>query len=245
VDSKHVEDLIAGYVLSTLTPDERRDVEAHLHGCSRCEQLAREFRSVAGLLPLAAEPATPPQGLKAKLLARARADLQEVGEARPSVRVRARSLGWLRTPAFAGAAAGVALAAAIGLAVWNVQLQSTVDDRDQEIARLQEGERLALVHGTDAAPGATGQVVYLPQQDLALLRVKGLPPAPADRTYQIWLIKDGVPASAGFLQVSPTTQEGVSPISGDPRQAQVIAVTVEPPGGVPQPTGRVVLRGDL
>ena len=68
---------------------------------------------------------------------------------------------------------------------------------------------------------------------------------PAGKTYQLWLIPtEGKPISAGVFNpdaqgagtiLLPPLPEGVV--------AKAFAVTVEPSGGVPQPTGPIVLVG--
>jgi len=88
------------------------------------------------------------------------------------------------------------------------------------------------VLGTDAAPAASGQVVFIRDEQKAVLVV--LRPLPPDRTYQIWLIRDSVPISGGLFQVSPTG-EASAVVAADLRQFQLIAVTEEPDGVSPKP----------
>jgi anti-sigma-K factor RskA len=75
-----------------------------------------------------------------------------------------------------------------------------------------------------------------------VLFVHDLPSAPAGATYQAWTIEGGVPRSAGVFDTDATGRarhRGALPsaIAED----AVIAVTLEPAGGVPQPTGPIVL----
>jgi anti-sigma-K factor RskA len=247
MDSKQVEELAAGYVLSVLSSEERREFDAHVAGCPACQKLVGELRTVAGLLPLAVDPVKPPRRLGARLLAQAQADLRAQAAPGSSGRAGARDAAraWLRVPAWYRAAAALATLAVIGLAVWNVHLQSTLNDREQQLTRLREAERLAVATGTEAAPQAAGELVYLPEQRVTILRVQGLPALPEVETYQVWLIADGKATSAGLLQVSPSTNEGTALVIGDVRRSQVLAVSVEPASGMPQPTGRIVLKAPL
>jgi hypothetical protein len=69
------------------------------------------------------------------------------------------------------------------------------------------------------------------------------PPAPG-RTYQLWLISHGTKISAGTFTPSAVGDAMVAadyPLAPDALDA--IAVTDEPSGGVPQPTGSMVLIG--
>ncbi len=55
--------------------------------------------------------------------------------------------------------------------------------------------------------------------------------APAGSTYQVWIIRDGAATSGGTYDAAGTVA-----ITGRVRPGDVIAVTVEPAGGSPQPT---------
>jgi len=68
---------------------------------------------------------------------------------------------------------------------------------------------------------------------------------PAEKSYQMWLVpRDGAPISAGVL--GPGGHAWGNMWTGEVpagTQAKAFAVTVEPVGGVAQPTGPKVLLG--
>jgi anti-sigma-K factor RskA len=100
------------------------------------------------------------------------------------------------------------------------------------------------VRGTADAPGVTGQVVYLPQQNTAFLSIDNLPPPPAGRAYQVWYIQTGqAPVDAGLLPTEPS--QIATRLQVDLSRYQAIAVSQEPRGGSRQPTGPVVLQAPL
>jgi anti-sigma-K factor RskA len=72
-----------------------------------------------------------------------------------------------------------------------------------------------------------------------------LPALASGRTYQLWLItRDNQRISAGTFAPNQSGDAAVSaqyPLAAD--ALQMIAVTEEPAGGVPQPTGEVVIAG--
>ena len=79
------------------------------------------------------------------------------------------------------------------------------------------------------------------------MAVFDLPPAPAGRIYQLWVIQTGkAPVSLGIFNTAPdgrlTTALDVPPalVAFD-----VTAVTEEPVGGSPQPTQQPFLVGKL
>jgi len=78
-----------------------------------------------------------------------------------------------------------------------------------------------------------------------LLYAADLPRLPAEKSYQMWLVpQDGAPISAGVL--GPGGHAWGNMWTGEVpagTQAKAFAVTVEPVGGVAQPTGPKVLLG--
>jgi anti-sigma-K factor RskA len=67
---------------------------------------------------------------------------------------------------------------------------------------------------------------------------------PAEKQYQLWVFDKGKPVDAGVFDVDPEGRalfesKDLSAIA----RAENFAVTVEPRGGVPQPTGPIVLVG--
>jgi anti-sigma factor RsiW len=67
-----VHDLVAGFALDALDPDDERAFERHLRRCRRCRDELRSLRSAAGALGAAAGSAAPPVGGYERVLAAAR-----------------------------------------------------------------------------------------------------------------------------------------------------------------------------
>jgi anti-sigma-K factor RskA len=76
-----------------------------------------------------------------------------------------------------------------------------------------------------------------------MLFVRDLPAPAAGKTYQLWVIVENKPVSLGIFDVA----EGRARLDAEKlpelRGPITIAVTEEPAGGVPQPTGPMVLAG--
>jgi anti-sigma factor RsiW len=115
VTDAHVVDELAACALESLDAAERARVEAHVASCASCGRQLREHRAVAGALPFALPPVTPPAEALPSILAAARAR-------RP--RRAHRVMGALRWPAVA--------ALVTSLLLWNVGLQ-------RELARRSPG----------------------------------------------------------------------------------------------------------
>jgi hypothetical protein len=98
--------------------------------------------------------------------------------------------------------------------------------------------------GTEAAPSATGYAVVAPGRKL-MFTGSNLPALRPGRVYQLWLMRGRSPgiASAGIFQASgdqATIEFGDASLLNDIRG---LAVTEEPAGGSPLPTGHKVLIG--
>jgi hypothetical protein len=94
-----------------------------------------------------------------------------------------------------------------------------------------------------------GKIIWDPERKLALLQVS-LPPEPDGMSYQLWVIRDNKPMDAGVFQVG--AQEGGDGlyrieqlVETDKKHINAFAVTMEPKGGMPQPTGKMYLMGPI
>jgi anti-sigma factor RsiW len=248
-----VTDLAGLYALDALEPAERARVEAHL---ATCPQAHAEFAAVGGVAPALASLADPvdaPSSLKDKVMADYRAGAA-AGVAAPVVVRRAPTpviplrparpswLGW------AAAAAAVLLIAVLG--GWGYVNQSRADaegHRAQVLAQAIDimsapGSSIALMRGTASAAGASG-FAALSANGTGYLVLTDLPAAPAGQTYQAWYISIGGPSSAGLVSVD---RDGFA-VMALPFQngADLVALTLEPAGGSPQPTSDPIVAGEL
>lgn len=98
--------------------------------------------------------------------------------------------------------------------------------------------------GSAKSREARGKIFLDPIQHRALFYAYHLPSIPPGKTYQLWVIKDK-PVSAGVFSVD---SEGnafleVSGLLTEVEKIKAIAVTLEPAGGLPQPSGDKYLVG--
>ena len=97
--------------------------------------------------------------------------------------------------------------------------------------------------GQPVAASARARALWSRQRGM-VFTVANLPPLPAGRVYQVWVVTAQAPVSAGLL--TPDASGGGSvyyetPVDILPPTA--VAVTLEPAGGVPAPTGAMYLVG--
>lgn len=250
-------DLVAGYALGALTPEETRAFEAALSSSPDLRQELQEHRELGAVLALAEE-APPPPELKARL--RERIDQAKRGSlsGRPGSvpsPVPVRSF----TPIVMGVGLAAAVLVAVGLSVKVGSLNDTIRVRDSLLAAreqrlsereatlnaiLEPGVQLVTMVATGEAP-PVAQVFFDPTRGRAIVHTFRLKPAPAGRAYQLWLLpKAGNPIASRVFNTEADghglEQSIQVPVSGD---IAGFALTEEPAGGSPQPTSTPFLVG--
>ncbi|MGB7134850.1 MAG: anti-sigma factor [Acidobacteriaceae bacterium] len=248
------------YALGALEGEEKQAFEAHVRTCAACAQELAAARQRVALLALAAPPAAPRPAVKERLMQRVRAERgpQAVspGIARP---VRRRSFSFL-IPALAACAVFFAVLAgwlwrrdlrdADRIAFLQARLTQT-ETQSREIAHAaEETDHLLGMPGTvrvalEPMPGmTTGRVGVLYNAKMGMAACAGwLPAAPPDKSYQLWLVPmKGAPMS---LRVFSSGEWNGTMMAHVPpgMEVKAFAVTMEPAGGMPQPTGPKVLVG--
>ncbi|HKG11858.1 MAG TPA: anti-sigma factor, partial [Pyrinomonadaceae bacterium] len=77
----------------------------------------------------------------------------------------------------------------------------------------------------------------------AVIFTTGLPPAPAGKEYQLWLIADKKPLPGGTFKTDAGGRARVSDRLPAGEANPTFAVTLEREGGVPAPEGEIYLIG--
>lgn len=224
--------LAAAYALDALDADERRQFEAHYPTCPSCADELAGFRETAALLTVPSLVA-PPADLKARVLA----DIARTPQLPPLV----TSLEQRRRPPVVTTilAAAVALLL-VGLAAVLLTGDGATDAQ-QQLASLLAAPDAVTVNLAGEGDG-TLRVVYSADRDEAILVGSGLTAAGSDQTYQLWTIAGETPASAGVFD--PDDDGALDHIVDAPGSSpDAWAVTMEPKGGSPAPTGDILFQG--
>jgi anti-sigma-K factor RskA len=233
----------AGYVLGSLDPEERRAFESHVGGCAECAAEVASLRPVVGALATAVPQVTPRAEIRDRILdARAEAGLKalpsKVHDRKPPA-----ALIWLPLAA--------AVIIAVGASIYAARLQRQLGelqarfDQEQAMTAVLTAPDLARIdlEGQSPAPDARARALWSRSRGL-VFTAANLPPAPAGKAYQVWVVTAQAPISAGLLTPDSSgigTQYYMTPADIAPPVA--VAVTLEPAGGVPAPTGERYLVG--
>ena len=255
-EHRFLEDLPV-HALGALAGDDLRRLEAHLaEGCDLCEAELFALREAAALFPTRCPGDLFPAGLKAKVMAA----IDAPSRFRTSGASPAES-GGSPSPIIWGLAiaASLMLAAALG-ALWyttrldlatlrndNARLDSLIKAQEKELAWLKDPVvQVAMLKGLEGNPNAKAQLLWHPGTKQGILYVKGLPPLPLEKSYELWAFVDGQPVAAGTFDARPgdATVFNISRQESFGDKPTKFAVSIEPKGGVPKPTGAIVLVGE-
>lgn len=125
-------------------------------------------------------------------------------------------------------------------------LRAKVAEQQQLLVLLRAPDtRVAALGGLKPSPAAHGRM-WWNREAGGLFVAAGLPAAPGGKTYQLWAIASGKPVSAGIFDVdaggAATFPVNPLPSIGD---VEMFAVTLEPAGGLAQPSGEMYLAGKV
>ena len=126
-------------------------------------------------------------------------------------------------------------------------LQGEVVERDATLHLLSTPQvSLVRLAGLSPSPGASARLLWNPQARTGVLLTSGLPQTPRNRVYELWAIAGNEPVPAGIFDVDAAGHAflRLPPLPG-PKHFDKFAVTLEPAGGVPKPTGPMHLLGSL
>jgi anti-sigma-K factor RskA len=240
MDHETIQGLIPAYALAATDPDESQAVEMHLPSCAVCRALLADYRCLGDDLLYAVPALAAPAGLTERMQRRLA----------PAPRKAAPGPSWaglrLRPAVFTLGAAVLLLAVTNFYWFGRVKgLEQRATGPASSFSWLADAAAIPL--RADGSGGWAQGVVYAPKAaQPALLCVYGMPALPADKTYQVWLTKDGKRDSGGLFQVSP---DGFGLLVLRPERPlseySAVGITVEPAGGSPGPTSPRVLGASL
>jgi anti-sigma-K factor RskA len=237
MNHEEIRELLEAYTIGALDPNEHTAVETHLdEGCKECLTAVREASEIATKLALAVPQHAPSDRVKQGIMAQ----ITSSDSARAS-----RSGPWAPW-VLTAIAAGLALFLGIR-SIDQIQRISRLEQEllaAQDVSSLLQAPAMEYFGLNGVAPNqqAFGKVVIDPDGGSAVISMYKLPDTPDGMTYQLWAIRDGKPSSIGLFTVS-TDGRGFLVLNGitDAKCIESFAVTIEPEGGTPEPSGMMYL----
>ncbi|HYY00959.1 MAG TPA: anti-sigma factor [Mycobacterium sp.] len=220
-------ELATPYALNAISDSERAAIDRQLAAAPTtvADAFGDEVRAVRETMALisAATAAEPPDRLRAAVLAGAQADT-------------ARRSRW-RTAALAAAAAIIVALAAFGA---GIALRPPPAPATAE--QIMAAPDVRSVSADLAGGKAT--VVFSRDMNAGMLVMNNVPPPSLGTVYQMWLVGDKGPVSAGTMDTAAVTPS-TTHMFNDLGHSSVLAFTVEPGNGSPQPTGQIFAKLSL
>jgi hypothetical protein len=260
--SERFEELAALAALGIPLGAEDAEFSHHLAECEECRIFLEEARSATSMLAFAVPSVAPRPLLKKKILA-AVLGTSPGGPVRVAQAPMTAPRGSALAPWLFAAAAALMLVGVLwddarlrrereDLRSQTADLSTRLDAVKRDVARrdLQvrvfesEDVRVLFLSGKMPQPDARGKVFWSAKSRRGVLLAGNLQPLPAGKQYELWVFAAGKPVPAGVFDADASGRALFeSPDVSAIDAAQNFAVTVEPRGGVPAPTGPIVLVG--
>jgi anti-sigma-K factor RskA len=220
-------ELATPYALNAMPDTERAAIDRQVAAAPSAvaEAFRDEVRAVRETMAVvsAATAADPPARLRTAVLA----------AAQPDTRRQSR----LRTAVLAAAAAIV-----VGLAAFGAGIALRPPPTPTMAEQIMAAPDVRTVSGQLA--GGTATVVFSRDMNAGVLVMNNVPPPTQGTVYQMWLVGDKGPLSAGTMNtaaVAPSTTHMLPNLEN----SSMLAFTVEPGNGSPQPTGKIFAKLSL
>jgi anti-sigma-K factor RskA len=250
------------YALDAISDAEREAIDAYVSGAPEAERASfnervRQARETLAMSFTAEEeppadlfarivaqlPAAAPAAEAVEAVANTAADAtaepapaaDELSAARQRREIRRRPAG-LRNWLIGVAAAAVIALGGVGIGAY----VANQNDPFRQIIEAQDARQATV----DVSGGGTATVSISPSRDSLVVRMKDVPPPPAGKVYQMWLIpKDGsTPVSQGLMDAEALSKPALVKGIGS---AAALGITVEPAGGSATPTLPTVAAAPL
>ena len=255
------EELLAGYVLGDLEPEEVTEMHQLIAKHPEIVTEIDHLQETLAMLPLGLSETHPASSLRDRIAAAAIPTDVEALLADPldssidSVASIKRSPHrrniWKLATIGLSSIGAIAL---IALGFDNYQMRQQIASNQielqkhrQTIAMLQGADnRMISLKGMGAIPAASGSVMIAPTEKTAMISIQNLMPIPQDNSYRLWAIVDG--KKVDCAQFRPDEQGKVFmkvPLGSALKQSTTLIITIEPNKDMPEPTGEMVMKGEV
>ena len=235
------DELLAGYVLGDLSPEEIVKVKEHLAQNPELRTEIANLEITLSLLPLSLPQTTPSKSIRENILQSAQVSLISS----PSLPIWKKPQIWMLLIVGLGAMAMTV----IGFTNYRLQQKLAVAETElssykDAIALLRKpNNRLLAIKSMKDQQQSSGSLLIAPQEQTAMLSLQNISPLPQGKVYRMWAFVDGKKvACAEFIP----NQEGKVflklPLENW-ANTTTIAVTIEPSAETPEPTGETVMMG--
>ena len=264
MDKERFKELCSLYFIGSIEQEELAELKSALDSSNEeLREIYFNSKKLIEHLPLAAESIKPPLRVKEKILTAIKKESAKEGiYQRERFFNKVAAILRLNNPGFAFAVSIVLLATVFTLLYYSSNLTNLIRHQEKQLIQLRdELEKnkeilsvlqskkieIVIMNGLDVNPAGYGKIIWDPDRKAAILQISNLPPDTQDKDYQLWIIKDNKPISAGVFSVEEKDKQNFFKIEelvvSNRKEINAFAVTLEPKGGLPQPTGDMYLLG--
>ena len=229
---------LSAYSIGALDADETIALESHMQTCESCRAELAEYQRVSAGLLSALPPQPPRPALKRILQKRLAAPRRQIKFS------------------FGQIAITSAFILLIALNIFSILQVYSLKQQQADLNKQHYSEQTAIAMlaypGTQPVSfdqnGISGSLLVDKNRNLLAVFAWHLPPPPAGKTYQMWLIDAKGDRTSGGLLTPDSDQPFVMSVITSPGPLTGytgLGVTLEPSGGSPQPTGPKILRVDF
>jgi len=266
VDHARYDELAVGWALRALEPEDESVFVAHLAGCARCAATVAETEEVMAALATDLPQPEPSEGLRLRIRD-AVAETEQRPEPAPEVAAAAPSQLPARVPGprrtaeprpglrrlLPAGLVAAAVAAILGLGVWNVvlssqqeKLQATVAEQSAVMEGLLSPGRATIAPLT--APDGKPVATVVARADEVDLIMQGLAANdPRSTTYVLWSMDDGNAEALGTFDVT-SSRIGMKTVGSGSTgldQHGIYGISLEPGRKAPSLPTEVVATGQV
>lgn len=264
MNHEEFENVAALEAIGAASPDESAALRRHLAECDSCGGVMGEMANAAAAFALSLDPVQPPPAVRARVMqkigVRDQGDpaRREGGFSRwllPAAAILAVALlGWSQMLLLgqrekveqAELRARESAEQAERLAAEKRTLEAENQKLNSFVASMSASStRTISLGGQPMAPAASARVFLDTAQRQAFVFFHDLPANPHDKSYQLWVIPaEGDPLGVGVFDVKENgTASMVLQNLPVATEIKALAVTMEPKGGLPAPSGQMYLMG--
>ncbi len=231
---EQIQELLAGYVLGNLSPEEAEILQELLAAQPELGHEVNQLQEVLATMPYSLPESYPSQQVRSSLMTATKASPSNQGR------------NWPRSPIIWGTAAAVLLCA-IGLDDLHLRqqlatTQATAAEQRDLLAMLQSpATHLVSLKGMDRMASASGNAVVAPNHSSAIFVLQNLPALPPGQSYCLWTIVDNRKVETGEFRPNSQGQVLIKVPLSEVNRISGFAVTIEPSPTPENPTGPMVM----
>ena len=270
---EHLQNLLAGYVLGDLTPEEAVQVKQLLDHKPELLSELNQLQSTLAVLPLSLPVTSLPQQLESRILQAAQS------EGSTTTRSSGKSISQIRRrPWKWGLAVAAVIIAGLGIETYRLHQQLAATQLDnhrlhqqlttaqatldqirknelvttrQELSRYQEAvnllrqpnNRFLTLKGTSSTLQSSGSLVIVPTKESAILVLRDVASLPESKVYRLWALVDGKKVICGDFQPNAQGEVFLQLPLARWGGTTKVVVTIESDKVVSETVGEMVITG--